>query len=110
MGWRIAAIKAAVSGRPEGMARFFASRWASPPDRNSQEFLEAYGKSPRLSPVTKISTDLSNVSGKLFRVKANGDRDEITDHPFLNFMARPNPLLEAARDVPDDQGRRAGGH
>ena len=85
MGWRIAAIKAAVSGRPEGMARFFASRWTSPPDRNSQEFLETYGKSPRLSPVTKISTDLSNVSGKLFRVKANGDRDEITDHPFLNF-------------------------
>ena len=99
MGWRIAAIKAAVSGRPEGMARFFASRWASPPDRNSQEFLEAYGKSPRLSPVTKISTDLSNVSGKLFRVKANGDKDEITDHPFLNFMARPNPLPYMTRSA-----------
>ena len=99
MGWRIAAIKAAVSGRPEGMARFFASRWTSPPDRNSQEFLEAYGKSPRLSPVTKISTDLSNVSGKLFRVKANGDRDEITDHPFLDFMARPNPLPYMTRSA-----------
>lgn len=99
MGWRIAAIKAAVSGRPEGMARFFASRWTSPPDRNSQEFLETYGKSPRLSPVTKISTDLSNVSGKLFRVKANGDRDEITDHPFLDFMARPNPLPYMTRSA-----------
>ena len=99
MGWRIAAIKAAVSGRPEGMARFFASRWTSPPDRNSQEFLETYGKSPRLSAVTKISTDLSNVSGKLFRVKANGDRDEITDHPFLDFMARPNPLPYMTRSA-----------
>ena len=45
-----------------------------------------------MSPVTKIATDLSNVPGKLFRVAANGDKDEITDHPFLDFMARPNPL------------------
>lgn len=99
MGWRIAALKAAVSGRPDGMARFFASRWANPPDRNTQEFLETYGKSPRLSPVTKVATDLSNVSGKLFRVKANGDKDEVTDHPFLEFMARPNPLPQMTRSA-----------
>lgn len=92
MGWRIEAFKAALSGRPEGMQRFFASRMTAPPDRNTQEFLAAYAHSPRLSPVTKIATDLSNVPGKLFRVKDNGDKDEITDHPFLDFMARPNPL------------------
>ena len=99
MGWRIAAIKAALSGRPEGMARFFASRWSNPPDRNSQEFLETYTHSPRLSPVTKISTDLSNVPGKLFRVLPDGTRDEITDHPFLDFMARPNPLPHMTRSA-----------
>ena len=99
MGWRIAAIKAAVSGKPEGMARFFASRWTSPPDRNTQEFLETYAHSPRLSPVTKIATDLSNVPGKLFRVTPDGKRDEITDHPFLDFMARPNPLPQLTRSA-----------
>lgn len=99
MGWRIAAIKAALSGRPEGMARFFASRWTNPPDRNSQEFLETYTHSPRLSPVTKISTDLSNVPGKLFRVLPDGTKDEITDHPFLDFMARPNPLPHMTRSA-----------
>lgn len=92
MGWRLEAFKAAVSGRPEGMARFFASRQMNPPDRNTQEFLETYTHSPRLSPVTKVSTDLSNVSGKLYRIRPNGDKDEIKDHPFLDFMANPNPL------------------
>lgn len=74
------------------MQRFFTSRMTSPPDRNTQEFLATYGRSPRLSPVTKIATDLSNVSGKLYRVLPDGTKDEITDHPFLDFMARPNPL------------------
>lgn len=92
MGWRLEALKAAISGRPDGMQRFFMSRMSAPPDRNTQEFLATYAHSPRLSPVTKIATDLSNVSGKLYRLLPNGDRDEITDHPFLDFMARPNPL------------------
>ena len=92
MGWRLEAFKAAISGRPDRMQQFFTSRMTSPPDRNTQEFLATYARSPRLSPVTKIATDLSNVPGKLFRVAANGDKDEITDHPFLDFMARPNPL------------------
>lgn len=92
MGWRLEALKAAFTGRPDGMQRFFTSRMTSPPDRNTQEFLATYGRSPRLSPVTKIATDLSNVSGKLYRVLPDGTKDEITDHPFLDFMARPNPL------------------
>lgn len=93
MNWRFAAFKAAVSGRPENLQQFFTSRMTSPPDRNTQEFLETYAHSPRLAPVTKIATDLSNVPGKLFRVDpATGDRDEINDHPFLDFMRKPNPL------------------
>jgi HK97 family phage portal protein len=64
----------------------------SPPDRNTAEFLDTYAHSPRLSPVTKIATDLSSVQGKLYRVKPDGDKDEINDHPFLDFMKRPNPL------------------
>lgn len=74
------------------MQRFFSSRMMSPPDRNTAEFLDTYAHSPRLSPVTKIATDLSSVQGKLYRVKPNGDKDEINDHPFLDFMKRPNPL------------------
>lgn len=74
------------------MSRFFSSRMTSPPDRNTAEFLGTYAHSPRLSPVTKIATDMSSVQGKLYRVKLDGDRDEINDHPFLDFMKRPNPL------------------
>lgn len=93
MNWRFAAFKAALSGRPENLQQFFTSRMTSPPDRNTQEFLETYAHSPRLAPVTKIATDLSNVPGKLYRVDpATGDKDEINDHPFLDFMRKPNPL------------------
>lgn len=92
MGWRISAIKAALSGNPEGMQRFFASRMRDPPDRNTAEFLAAYTRSPRFSPATKIATDLSVATGKLYRLLPDGSRDEITDHPFLDFMRRPNPL------------------
>lgn len=75
------------------MQQFFTSRMTSPPDRNTQEFLGTYAHSPRLAPVTKIATDLSNVPGKLYRVDpATGDKDEINDHPFLDFMRKPNPL------------------
>lgn len=82
-----------MSGRSENLQQFFTSRMTSPPDRNTQEFLETYAHSPRLAPVTKIATDLSNVPGKLYRVDpATGDKDEINDHPFLDFMRRPNPL------------------
>lgn len=93
MNWRFAAFKAALSGKPENLQRFFTSRMTSPPDRNTQEFLETYAHSPRMAPVTKIATDLSNVPGKLYRVDpATGDKDEINDHPFLDFMRKPNPL------------------
>lgn len=93
MNWRFAAFKAALSGRPDNLQQFFTSRMTSPPDRNTQEFLETYAHSPRLAPVTKIATDLSNVPGKLYRVDpATGDKDEINDHPFLDFMRKPNPL------------------
>lgn len=92
MHWRLEAIKAAISGKTEAMQRFFSSHMTSPPDRNTAEFLGTYAHSPRLSPVTKIATDLSSVEGKLYRVKPDGDRDEVTDHPFLDFIKRPNPL------------------
>ena len=93
MGWRLEAFKAAISGRPDRMQQFFTSRMTSPPDRNTQEFLATYARSPRLSPVTKIATDLSNVPGKLetdvsyIEGQDNGERLATININHLNAVA-----------------------
>ena len=72
----------------------FVSRWARPPSRNTAEWLEMYSKSPRLAVVEKIATDLASLEGHLLRINPDGSETELTQHPFLDFMAHPNPLYE----------------
>lgn len=69
-------------------------RYTAPPARNTSEWMEAFGKNPRLAPVEKIASDLSYVKGMLYRFDSAGNKVEITEHPFLDFMGRPNPLVE----------------
>lgn len=72
----------------------FVSRWARPPSMNTAEWLNMFTKSPRLAVVDRIASDLANINGKLLRVEEDGSETEITNHPFLDFMAHPNPLYE----------------
>lgn len=69
-------------------------RWSTPPDRNTAEWMQSFGENPRMAVVDKIASDLSYVTGKLYRIKQDGERQEITSHPFLDFMKQPNPLYE----------------
>lgn len=69
-------------------------QYTSPPARNTAEWMEAFGKNPRLAPIDKIAGDLSYAKGKLFRLDVDGTRTEITKHPFLDLMKNPNPLVE----------------
>ena len=48
-------------------------RWTNPPERNTQEWIEAYRTNPRLSVVERIASDLSFAEGKLYRVDENGN-------------------------------------
>ena len=72
----------------------FVSRWTRPPSMNTAEWLDTFSKSPRLSVVDRIASDLANIEGRLFRVNEDGPESEITSHRFLDFMAQPNPLYE----------------
>ena len=69
-------------------------RWTTPPERNTQEWMEAYRTNPRLAVVERIASDLAYAEGKLYRVDENGDEKELTEHPFLEFWKCPNPLHE----------------
>ena len=69
-------------------------RWTNPPERNTEEWIRAFRTNPRLAVVERIASDLSFAEGKLFRVDRNGDEQEVTTHPFLDFWANPNPLHE----------------
>ena len=72
----------------------FVSRWARPPSMNTAEWLSMFSKSPRLAVVDRIASDLASVGGRLLRVNEDGSETEVTQHPFLDFMAQPNPLYE----------------
>ncbi len=72
----------------------FISRWARPPSMNTAEWLDMFSKSPRLAVVDRIASDIANVSGHLFKVDKDGTETELTSHPFLDFMQKPNPLYE----------------
>lgn len=69
-------------------------RWTSPPERNTQEWIEAFRTNPRLAVIERIAGDLAYAKGKLYRVDEKGDEHELTDHPFLDFWRKPNPLHE----------------
>lgn len=69
-------------------------RYTAPPARNTAEWMAAFGKNPRLAPVDKIASDLSYAAGKLYRIRPNGEKEEIQQHLFLDFMKHPNPLIE----------------
>lgn len=69
-------------------------KYTSPPARNTAEWMDTFGKNPRMAVIDKISSDLAYVKGKLYRIDQNGDKKELTVHPFLDFWARPNPLYE----------------
>ena len=69
-------------------------RWSMPPERNTAEWISAYGKNPRLAVVNKIASDLSYVGGKLYEVDAYGEEREVKSHPFLDFWDAPNPMYE----------------
>ena len=70
-------------------------RYTTPPERNTREWLDTFGKNPRLAVVDRIASDLSTCKGKLYRIdEVSGDEVEIQQHPFIDMMNRPNPLFE----------------
>lgn len=69
-------------------------RWSTPPERNTEEWVQAFKTNPRLAVVERIASDLSSAEGKLYRIGRDGEEQELDEHPFLEFWDNPNPLHE----------------
>lgn len=80
--------------RERAMQRVMVPRYTAPPARNTSEWMAAFGKNPRLAPIEKIASDLSYAQGRLYRTGMGGNKAEIREHPFLDFINNPNPLFE----------------
>ena len=59
-------------------------RWSIPPERNSAEWMAAFGNNPRLAVVNKIASDLSYLEGKLYEVDECGEEREIKKQKLLS--------------------------
>lgn len=92
--WRRPTSGEATGSRAYNEGGVMVPRWTTPPERNTQEWIEAYRTNPRLAVVERIASDLAYAEGKLYRVDENGDEKELTEHPFLEFWKCPNPLHE----------------
>ena len=68
-------------------------RWTTPPERNTQEWIEAFRTNPRLAVIERIAGDLAYAKGKLYRVDEKGDEHELTDHPFLESGSTRTPCM-----------------
>ena len=83
-----------AASRPYREGGFMVPRWSTPPERNTEEWVQAFRTNPRLAVVERIASDLSSAEGKLYRVGKDGEEQELDEHPFLEFWDNPNPLHE----------------
>ena len=92
--WRRPTSGGATGSRAYNAGGVMVPRWTTPPERNTQEWIEAFRTNPRLAVIERIAGDLAYAKGKLYRVDEAGEEHELTDHPFLDFWKHPNPLHE----------------
>jgi HK97 family phage portal protein len=64
---------------------------SNPPRRKGKEWLELYNTSPRLTPITKMSIDISVTKGKVYR-KKGAELIPLEDHPLLDLLYQPNEV------------------
>lgn len=85
-------FKAPGQGLLSAIAQLLQPRWGEPPKRNSKQWIELYGKSPRLRPIYRIAKDVAAADWGLY-VKRGKEKEQILEHPMINLLNRPNPKM-----------------
>lgn len=79
-----------------------SSNWFTQPQRNTEEFLKAYGEIGWLyAVVSKIAIGMAEVEWHLYTSTQNkedstDERQEVYDHVLLDLLHRPNPFQSGA--------------
>lgn len=93
----IDAVKRAISRRKLDALPLGEGRWQIPPDKTLESYLRAYGTIGWLfAVVSKISNGIADVQWHLYDQKDTDKRKEITKHPVLDLLDRPNPFQTGA--------------
>lgn len=69
------------------------NRYGEPPKRSSKQWIELYGKSPRLRPVYKIAKDVAASEWNLYASKSKKNRQEVEEHPLIDLLMKPNQKM-----------------
>lgn len=85
-------FKAPGQGLLDSLAELLQPRWGEPPKRNSEQWIELYGKSPRLRPIYRIAKDVAAVGWGLY-VDRGERKERILEHPMIDLLNRPNPKM-----------------
>ncbi len=72
------------------LTKYFVTKRAEPPARNTKEWLKRFTQSPRLSPVGKMAIDIATTKGKVIKTQKNGVVKEQDNHPLLDLLYKPN--------------------
>lgn len=91
-------FKAPGQGLLSNLGQLLQPRWGEPPRRSAQQWIELYGKSPRLRPIYRIAKDVAKTDWKLY-INRGKQEEQILEHPLINLLKRPNPRIRTGHTL-----------
>lgn len=91
IGWKAGGGSGGGGGILSAIAQLLSPKYGEPPAKGTENWLELFGKSPRLDPAHKIAEDVASAEWALYKVDKKGEYEEIDEHPLKLLFKRPNP-------------------
>lgn len=91
-------LKIAMSTNPKAAfmskaERIITPKYSNPPRRGSAQWIDLFMKSPRMTPIHKISTDVATARYGLY-VNNTSPKKKIEEHVGLKLLKNPCPLAD----------------
>ncbi len=91
---RFSTKQAPINYATTGMGGLLLGNTQQSSRQNLEQYLRAYGENPWLyASVSIISQAVAEVKWHLYKVKPDGSREELDDHPLIYLTEHPNPQM-----------------